>query len=685
VTLSASATRLLAAVVKLGGDCTPGEAGTLAELAPRTVARAGQVLRAAGLVEGGKQRLRLTAAGRVVALEAQPISAGVVLDQALAVWADLGLYPHRAFLEMLCSAIAGRFLLGQIRPEEHLGFMASGRTGSGKSALAAMAREVFGLPRAQHTLNLPSQTVGAVLGRREAAPGGGQRWVPAPIAALPFVLFDEFDKADEPVRKAVLPYFQGNIEVQAEGETHRLLPTPMLAANTPKRGDRLSLLREEYRRRSVVLDTAYAEHRGTDIGRALTGYYEQGRPPYLDLAALPTPPVRLPPSALAALDAVTEALTPDGQLTLPSRRMLEAAALGRAALAGDITELGLTWAAYGIGVAYLTVTEQFPGEVNPGWALDFSALRSYLNGHGDLDTLEQVVTASRAAQAQAHARVHQSRVEREVEDLDLVKDRSALAEQLRLAAEDLDGRKVPLAHDKPTAAGLRAQLKTMRVEVQNCKSSQRLEDLRAIASVPLAEAVALRGRLDKVTQDRLREQRDAVTQRQHDKTVAAQHAATATAQHRRQQHALRADLTATRRQARTVEKLWNRHSTSSTDRPWEVLAEMDVLRFHANPQPAGNGVRALLANYASAGQGIWVVTGARGVSFPGTRSECPELRAWGENTRAALLPWLLELHRHEDALLQRIPGGRPRVRPELYQPTRQRVVAAPGRQYVLTR
>ena len=383
------------------------------------------------------------------------------------------------------------------------------------------------------------------------------------------------------------------------------------------------------------------------------------------------------------LDLMAEVLTAAGRTTRPSRRMLEVAVLGRASLAGDVSELGLTRAAYSIGVAYLTVTEQLAGEVEPAWAVDFAQLRSYLAGPGpaghlDLDKLEQAFTASRTATAQAHARAAGVRVAREVEDLDLVRDRSELAEQLRLAAEDLDGRKVPRA-DKATAAGLRTLMRTKRTDVQNCRARGRLEDLRSIVAGPLGEAVALRARLDQEALNRQHEQRTAISQQQQDRTLERQHQAAARAQQRLQQAAARADLATTRSQAREVERLWNRQSTSSTERPWEVLAGLDLLRFHPDAQPQGTGVRALLEWGLSAGcgRGRWIVTGAPAVSFHGTRHGCPDLQAWGENTRAVLLPWLLELHTHEDALL-RFAGGRSRVRPELYRPTPKRLSFTTG-------
>ncbi len=680
MTLPDPAQKLLGALVELGGDSTPGQAGALAQLPARTVTRAGEALRSAGLVEGGKAQLHLTAAGWAARPGAEPaVSAGPVLDQALELWAGLGLYAHRAFLELLCSAVVGRARLADVRPEGHLGFMALGDTGTGKSALAHMACAVFGLPQAQHTLTLPSQTAGAVLGRREPAVGGGQRWVPSPVAALPFVLFDEFDKADDPARKAVLPYFQGDVEVQAEGELQRLQPTPMLAANPPQRGDRHGQLRGEYRRRSVLLDTAYAEDRGGDIERALTAY---ARPrPHLQLAGLPQPANGLPAPARQVLAMLERALTPKGRKHRPPLRALEVAVLGRAALAGGSSEQALVLAAYSVGVAYLQVTEQLGDEVDAGWQLDFDELRAYLGAGAD--ELEAVVVASRRAREQAQGRMAQVRVAGEVEDLGLVGDRNALAEQLRLAVEDLDGRRLPHRTDKPAAAGLRAQLKALHTDVAACRSRRRLEELRALAAGPLEQAGELRRGID---QEQARRKDDA--DRQAADNAAANHQAKMIARNHRasvadEKRQAKAALRQLRTEVKRGESLWQRQTTTRKEKPWEVLQEGRLLRFEATPRPqpgrpGGRGSIRSIRSALAVPAGRWVSTLDPELSWPGSYQNCPGLAQWGENTRAVLWPHLAGQYQKEDQLVAGY-GLPPRDRPWLYQPQLPRTIAAPRR------
>src|SRR5207244_1638801 len=128
----------------------------------------------------------------------------------------------------------------------------------------------------------------------------------------------------------------------------------------PRSGDRLGHIRAEFRRRSVLLDTGYAAHRGIHLEHALRAFYDRPRP-RLDLARL-RPQATVPPPVRDVLGSLGHALTPAGRAAKPPLAALEAATLGRAALAGDGTEHGLVLAAFSVCLAYLTVTEQLAGE-----------------------------------------------------------------------------------------------------------------------------------------------------------------------------------------------------------------------------------------------------------------------------------------------------------------------------------
>lgn len=671
--LTTSAAAVLAALGDLGGEAGAGELAAAAAVPPRTVTRSTAALHDAGLVEpakGGKGRWRLTPTGWTARQQtaAAPVSAGVVVDAALDLWAGLGLYAHRAFLELLLSAVVGRHHIGAGKPDRHLAFVAVGESGTGKSALAQMACSVLGLDPVDHELYVPAQAPGAVIGRRVRAEGG-YAWEPAPIAGRPLALFDEFDKADEPVRKALMPYLDGRVLTQFEGERCYLSPTPVLAANPPRTGDRLGHIRAEFRRRSVLLDTGYAAHRGVELERSLHDFYDQPRP-HLDLEQL-RPPAVVPRAVRDLLGSLGHALTPAGQAAKPPQAALEAAVLGRAALAGDNSEEGLLLAALSVSVAYLTVADQLAGEVSPGWQLDLHAVREHVAGHGGVDKLERVIADARAARSQSHARVARSRVAVEAEDLELTGDKHALAEELRLAAEAVDGRKVPAAADKATAAALRAQLRKARTQVLDCQARSRLEDLRTIAGGPLEQARALRRRIDQDAANARDEARQAAVAQREDRATARNHERFVHAQQRAHREAVKAQLDQVRAAAREGERLWNRRSAADGEPPWRALERLGLLRFEAitaleRPDSWWRRLGTTLVD--GVGTGRWVTTsGNPPVAFSGTRTSCPELAQWGEGTRAVLLPLLAPLHAQEDQLVTAL-RMRPRKRPELYRP-----------------
>ncbi|PZU49466.1 MAG: hypothetical protein DI571_02330 [Arsenicicoccus sp.] len=676
VELTPNAAAALNALADLNGEAGAGEVTAASGLSARTASRVLASLREAGLLEpakGGKGRVRLTPSGWTARQQAAaaPVSAGAVVDAALDLWAGLGLYAHRAFLELLLSAVVGRHHIGTGRPDRHLAFVAVGESGTGKSALAQMACAVLGLDPVAHELYVPAQSPGSVIGRRVRG-DGGYVWEPAPAAGRPVVLFDEFDKADEAVRKALMPYLDGRPVVQFEGEAVRLSPTPVLAANPPRTGDRLGHIRAEFRRRSVLLDTGYAAHRGDDVERALHDFYDQPRP-HLDLQQLRLPPV-VPPAVRELLGSLGQALTPTGRAAKPPLAALEAATLGRAALAEDVSEHGLNLAALSVCVAYLTVTEQLAGEVAGGWQLDFGAVRAHLDGHGGVDELERVVAGARTARSQAHARVARARVAGEAEDLELTGTKHQLGEQLRLAAEAIDGRRVPAAADKVTAKGLREQLRKARTEVLDCRSRGRLEDLRTIAAGPLQQAQELRRRIDREAAEQEEVRRQAKADQEQDRRITRQLEQGMRQQQRAQREAAKAQLDEVRAAAREGERLWNKRSVTDGQPPWRVLERLGLLRFEAitevleRPDSWWRRLGTTLVD--GVGTGRWVMTaGDPPVAFSGTPTSCRELAQWGEGTRAVLLPALAPLHAQEDQLVAAL-GLRPRKRPQLYRPQR---------------
>jgi hypothetical protein len=413
------------------------------------------------------------------------------------------------------------------------------------------------------------------------------------------------------------------------------------------------MLRPEYRRRSVVLDTGYMRGRGSAIADMLTGYYRDSLPGAVQLAAA-CPPARLSDSGLGVLRCARDALTDAGREEFPGIEALELAALGRLALAGGD---GHEAAAYATGLDYLLVTETVPGMVAEGWQLDLGAVRRWL-GEDAAAPLTAAVAAARAGRRQAseHARARVAGRERQSDELTRARD--TLAEALRLAVAQIEPRRIGslTSTRKASAAGVRGVLGKLRGEVRACRSPGRLDELAARAAGPLADAqaIAAEARAELGRRDSARQ--EAARQRQAD---------TRTARHARQIEAARnKSVTAARSQAlsevtaraRQLEQLYRRTSTKHGESPLAVLRDLDVL-YHAEPPPAPSppgAMRRALRALTPPDPGRLHVRGHPELSFPGSA-----LRQWGPQTRAAIAPVLAGLHASEDQLRAQL-GRKPR-------------------------
>src|SRR6266536_38815 len=443
-----AAVRWLAAA---GGTARPGELGAALGIGHSTRADLISELRQARLVDGKQRQIRLTPGGWAYAGEDGGTTAGGVLDATAAGWP----YAHRAFLDLLCSQMVARHHLADSRTARHLGFMAIGETGTGKTAMGELACHLFGLDFKAVRRILYRETAGSLLGRREPEPGGGWRLEPSEAAGLPLLLVDEFDEGEDAVRRVAWGFFQGETAVRHEGQLWNIRPVPMLAANPPQAGDRYRLLRPEYRRRSVVLDTGYMRGRSHEIEDMLTGYYQAARPGALSLDRLTLPAARLDDRGRAVLRSVRHVLTEAGREEFPGVEAIELVTLGRLALMGSDDH---ALAAFATTLAYLQVTATVPGQVVEGWQPDMRALREQL-GDGAA-ALAGAVERGRAGRALAVRHARGAVVDQEKLSDDLTADRDELGERLRLAAAAIEGRKLGGLDDdrKAKAAGVRGAL-----------------------------------------------------------------------------------------------------------------------------------------------------------------------------------------------------------------------------------
>ncbi|OIQ85549.1 hypothetical protein GALL_326080 [mine drainage metagenome] len=663
-------------LVRVGGAAAPGDIGAaVVDLNHRTQAVTLNAMRDAGLLEGPRNRVALTAAGWARFSGAEQGSAGEVLDRVLTGWP----YEYRAFLELLVSAVIARHHLGSTRDEGHLAFIAIGETGTGKSAMGRLLCHLFGWPAEQHVVDLPAQTGGSLLGRRERN-GEVWAWEPAPTTLRPFVMLDEFDKADPPVQKNTWVYVNGQFRQEFEGATYELRATPLLTANPPASGGRYRDLQPAYRRRSVVLDTGAAASRSSLIEDLLSDFYATTSPAdRLSLERL-RPPADLAPEARAVLKmARDQALTAAGRDEFPGLRSLELATLGRCALMGSDADQSV--AAWATSVAYLQATESVPGQVIERWGPDLADVRDALGQDGAaIGAALERGRAERAAGMAEATRGHQRKARA---DLATVAHAERVAERCRQLIGALDSRKITGANERQQAAGLRKVLRRLATQAANVSTQDGLTSVMDLAMPSFTEAEQLvaaqeaeRARQRVAAQEEVRAEQqrrlDAKNNRVRGKELARQ---------QREHH--RQKLTAIVSTARDLERLYERRTTRPNERPLDVLTDLEVAGQRLlsytpppeRPRPQGFRQRVLEA-VATRELGVWSVTGS-GVAFPGEGYSCPALTKWGPNTQAVLAPALFTLHEMEDRLRAELGVGGRASRPHVPAPASLRVQSAP--------
>jgi hypothetical protein len=644
------AQRLGDALIELGGVAAPGDVGRLAKISDHnTQARGFKDLEGRGLISRTLKRVELTPAGRDYFSPWDRPDAGA-LDEAVALWP----YRHRAFLELLLSAVVARHLQGDddVPPPN---FMAVGATGTGKSAMAEAACHLLGLEAAAHTVFVPQETEGSIVGRRFKTPGGFSI-DPAPATGLPFVFFDEFDKADEPVRRAVWRYFQGKPKTLIEGQLVPLRPVAMLAANVPNGAARLSRFNLEYRRRSVVLDTGTSRQPYTGLEAGLIDFYADERwrglvdPDRLTLPACPT-------ALLEFLGSVEHAMgDEEGVQPFCGARELASLARGRAAILGA-AEVSLAAAAV-TAFDYLACMESVGG-VRPDWHPQLAVIQRAVekDPHGGAEVITAALERRRQHVASAGAAAADTRKKREVEDLEHVGRRGELVERLKQCEKAINPTGLLVA-DRARAAGVRAQLTKLRKEAEHVQSPTRLGELAEAAVEPLATGHALRARYLDV---KAAEAEDARQQRLYEQENRRRHPAAAA---KRQQQQLRRDAAGQLRDVRTLagclERMWARSKTSKGENPLRQLTAVRLL--DGTPlivyRARSRTERRTFAE-AIAGPGWWCSTTDPRVGVPGSPDRCDALMHWGQDTRAVIEPALRQLHTWEDRLL--VHGGRART------------------------
>lgn len=633
-------------LLELGGRARKSELGDLAGLDNTQRSRLVKGMRAHGWIEElNRLEVRLTTAGLARFGGLTHGSAGQLLDEALKGW-PAGL---RCAVELtICATIARTHL----RDGLHLGVVLLGGTGTGKTAAHEQAAKLLGLDPDQTLVSTPTLT-SKPLGRREQT-GTGWRFEPAPFLGWPLVCFDELDKAPPEVRRGLFPALQGRPRFQVEGEVVPMAATPLATANPAPTGERWAVVDEAVRRRSACLDTGKASDLTDEELHAITAAYTRRPDRVIGLAALTVPGPESTEAARirAVLSDSRGALTEAGRELFCGPEPLTLAALARLALV-DHGPDGAPMAAAHTLAAYLTVAQTVPGLVQETWHQTLENFARDNARHPGAATLRASAAAAARAREQARARGRAVTLARHRAADQVAEAAARLGERLRQARESLDGRKLRGADpDQRTAAvGLRRVLRTLQDSTGQVRTAGSLEELTSRAQDPLDRAARL---VAAVARDRQAAQEDRDAERQA-RELAQRHRAEQERAARQLEHSRRRraadELAELRERVQPLEQLFTRSRVRDREQPpWRQLQALSFLTYR--PEPL-----SFLERLARLDPGEWVTPD--GQTYAGSPDSCPELSTWGPATRRVLAPLLVQLHQHEDRLVDYL-GRKPR-------------------------
>ena len=320
---------------------------------------------------------------------------------------------HRAMARLMLRAAVARHHLRQARPDGHLGGVATGPTGAGKTLIAECVQRALGLPLAERLCGEESER--SLWGRRQGKAGGATVFIPADVLSLPFAAVGELDKARGQLRETALRLLQGQALVPAEGQDVDVACTWYVSTNGP-----LSDVDDSYLRRCAVLNLA-----GYPLLPRETAEKVLAAIPRLPYEQLPPPAAELPPGALAVLRDLLKLCMTEGAAY--EERGLEMAALAGAGLSGDTD---LTQAAMLTAADYIEVSAT-AGRAVPDWQTRFER---WLDGEPAGDILAETARppASATPLSETPAAVYHERV------LTMI-NATELGRKLTRAAEDLAG------------------------------------------------------------------------------------------------------------------------------------------------------------------------------------------------------------------------------------------------------
>ena|GEM_PF-6651531 len=284
---------------------------------------------------------------------------------------------HRAFVRLLLACIASRWHLVRTLPTGWPSFLAFGEPRQGKTSLAYIVAEVYGIPTDRTpgaavscVHNALRETAKSLFGRRRMQ-HGHMTVEPAPELALPFALIDECDKPQGTYLDELLAVLDGSAIVRIERTEILVRYTPMVAFNAAAGAGMPPWLHAAYQARSVMLDTRPLRLTPQDWIPALSRLLpEVGRSPLprIDLRHLRVSAAGIDEAQVILSRLLGTWLAPERTL-LADGRFLARIVPGWQALSGQTAQV----AALLVARDYLTCTATIPGAVRPGYQAAIAA------------------------------------------------------------------------------------------------------------------------------------------------------------------------------------------------------------------------------------------------------------------------------------------------------------------------
>jgi|GEM_PF-6398836 len=265
--------------------------------------------------------------------------------------AELPTAQHLAMAELVISAISARgtgFFL------EHLpSFLLVGPTLCWKTSLGRFICHMLGTEPSRFVIDLATETSRSLWLRRDAR---GRVPFRRHILDAPFVVFDEFGYAPREVKKSVMHFVQGRLQIPFENETLTFRVTPLLTMNPIGEGNDICSktgLNPPQIRRLVVCDLGEVEIEGlAEKGEELVERAAQATPLKLRHAKSTFTHLRRPISSLMR------------QLLLPEALQLVDFEMLRVLVAGMAAYLPVAQALQRVLQNYCTVVETL------GWTVE---------------------------------------------------------------------------------------------------------------------------------------------------------------------------------------------------------------------------------------------------------------------------------------------------------------------------